>query len=108
MFIGGSLIFSLSHAFSVTDAPPFSRSTPSGNPNVVFSYHDAIKNATRAVVNITTEKKVGGGLNSPFNDPFFQQFFGDMMPQDRLQGGIGSGVIITSNGYIVTNINVVK
>ncbi len=97
----------LSHAFNVTDAPSFTRSTPSSNPNVVFSYHDAIKNATKAVVNITTERKIGGG-DSPFNDPFFQQFFGDMMPQDRLQGGIGSGVIITSNGYIVTNSHVIK
>lgn len=101
------LSFCLSHALNVTDAPSFTRYTPSSNANVVFSYHDAIKNATKAVVNITTERKVGGG-NSPFNDPFFQQFFGDMVPQDRLQGGIGSGVIITNNGYIVTNSHVIK
>lgn len=31
-----------------------------------------------------------------------------MVPQDRLQGGIGSGVIIASNGYIVTNSHVIK
>ena len=97
----------LSHGLDVAVAPSFTRSTPSSNANVVFSYHEAIKNATKAVVNITTERKVGGG-NSPFNDPFFQQFFGDMVPQDRLQGGIGSGVIIASNGYIVTNSHVIK
>lgn len=101
------LSFCLSHALNVADAPSFTRATPSGNGNVVFSYHEAIKNATKAVVNITTERKVGAG-NSPFNDPFFQQFFGDMVPQDKLQGGIGSGVIITSNGYIVTNSHVIK
>lgn len=107
MFAVLPLSFFLSYAASIVDAPSFTRSNLSNNAGVVYSYHDAIKNATKAVVNITTEKKVGAG-NSPFNDPFFQQFFGDMVPQDRLQGGIGSGVIITSNGYIVTNSHVIK
>ncbi|GAB0172316.1 Do family serine endopeptidase [Helicobacter trogontum] len=107
MFAVMPLSFCLGYGFNVTDAPSFTRSMPSSKSNVVFSYHEAIKDATKAVVNITTERKVGGG-NSPFNDPFFQQFFGDMVPQDKLQGGIGSGVIITNNGYIVTNSHVIK
>ncbi|PUD65226.1 serine protease, partial [Helicobacter pylori] len=48
--------------------------------DTIYSYHGSIKDSIKAVVNISTEKKIknnfiGGGV---FNDPFFQQFFGDL------------------------------
>ena len=68
-----------------------------------------------AVVNIastrTLEKK---GAPSPFfNDPFFRKFFGDEFgssekPRKYKQSGLGSGVIVDENGYILTNNHVIK
>jgi len=73
----------------------------------------AANKALPAVVNINTEKKVRFQPSpSPFfNDPFFRRFFGDQIPyfapQEQIQRSLGSGVIVTQDGYILTNHHVI-
>jgi len=82
--------------------------------NVILSYNNAIKDAKKSVVNIATTKKSkqNDQLNELMQNPFFKEFFGNRLPelkqQERKSHSLGSGVIIASNGYIVTNNHVVE
>lgn len=78
----------------------------SGGPTM--SFRDAVQRAMPAVVNIYSTKEVSVARNPFGNDPIFRHFFGDRFGTEKRQTfSLGSGVIVSPEGYIVTNHHVV-
>ncbi len=82
----------------------------SGSKAAVFSYADAVASSASSVVTIYTSKTVTEKPHPLLDDPVFSQFFGDQLERrqrSHSETNLGSGVIIGSEGYILTNQHVI-
>ncbi len=73
------------------------------------SYADAVKRASPAVVNIYTSKQVISNPSPLLDNPTLRRFFGDRArSRQRTQTSLGSGVIMSAQGYVLTNYHVIE
>jgi len=84
-------------------------SGPSSRESGLVSYADAAQRALPAVVNVSTSKEITDPRTELLRDPLFQRFFGGSLPvPENRVSSLGSGVIVSPQGYILTNHHVVE
>jgi serine protease DegQ len=93
---------------AVVEAPaagkaPIQAQGPAGR---AVSFHEAAGKAVLSVVNISTRKEIRLPPEDPRNNPLFRRFFG--IPAPQAQRSLGSGVIVSREGYVLTNFHVVQ
>jgi serine protease Do len=106
---------STSRSYSVEPQPVMSQDAVDVLTRTNAAMAELVSSVTPSIVNISSTKTVKTqGFQSPFfNDPFFERFFGDQFghfnkPREYKQSGLGSGVIVDREGYILTNNHVIK
>jgi serine protease Do len=91
-------------------APALEEQTVAAAPTTGPDFTRVAAQTVRAVTNISSVQVVRRSASPFSNDPFFQYFFGDqgeMFGRSRAEQSLGSGVVISADGYVVTNNHVI-
>ena len=87
---------------------PVHRQVPQAAATGPDSYAGAVSYASPAVANLYSTKVVSEPIHPLFSDPALRHFFGDSLPQQRrLESSLGSAVIMSPEGYLLTNNHVI-
>jgi Do/DeqQ family serine protease len=92
----------------IADIATVIEAAPGGDAQRPGSYAEAAKRAVPAVVHIFTSQEVKTPRHPFMNDPVFRHFFGDRFGEEsQRRSGLGSGVVVSPEGFILTNYHVI-
>ena len=106
--LGLALVFAGGSSLSAQE-----RKVPESQEEMLLSFSPAVKQVAPAVVNVFTRTVVERKVSPLFDDPFFKRFFGEAFgdfgkPRKREENSLGSGVLVSADGYVVTNHHVIE
>ena len=107
LLLGSLLLGALAaHWHDTPEAVP-----PDPRPVAAISYATAVERASPAVFNIYSRKVITEKTRRRFRDPWLQRLYGDRLPEQtrrRLETSLGSGVVVSPQGYALTNRHVIS